>query len=114
MQSCATTLEVEHSRVIPIGTRCLEGRLIPTCLQPLVDQLLVDLEVVVVDNPLIVHRVTTALAHHHFVLMLTKHGWPLCLVHLEEMVLEVDLVVAHPVHTHPVEMETKRRPRHSP
>ena len=78
------------------------------------DQLLVDLEMVVVDNHLIVHLATVALAHFHFVLRHTRREWHLCLVHLEQVVLEVDLVVVHLTPAHPVEIETKRRPRHSP
>ena len=78
------------------------------------DQLLVDLEMVVVDNHLIAHLAIAALAHLHFVLRHARRELHLCLVHLEQVVLEVDLVVPHLMPTHPVEIETKRRPRHSP
>ena len=109
-----TISEVERSWVIPIGIRCLEDRLRPTC-----HQFLAALEAVVVDNLLIVHPAATIPVSHHFDLMLTKRGWQLCLVLLEEAdlgteALEVDLVVVPPIHMHSVKIETKRSRRHSP
>ena len=114
MPSCGTILEAEHSQAIHVGTRCLEGRLIPTCLQPLVD-----FEVAAVDNLLIVRLATTVPECHHSVLMHAKLEWQMHSV-LQEGVapevatLEVDLVVIPLIHAHTVKAKIARNPRHSP
>ena len=72
------------------------------------------------DDLLVVRMATTTVpAHPHSVLMLTKLEWQMHLVLQEEVApavatLEVDLVVIPITHTHAMETETVKSPRHSP